>query len=400
MLNRLERVGETLRAALNALAVLAPEWLQQQVPPEWFERYGSRVENYHLPKTETARQKRAVVIGEDGQRLLQAVDRATDQSWLAQVPAMITLRRVWSEQSIEEQGQVRWREVKEMPAAADQLTSPDATDARDSTKRHMEWMGYKVHFTETCDANTPHLIVHVETTPATTPDDHMAAVVHASLKPRHLLPSAHLVEKGYTDAHILVDSQRHDGVTMVGPVADDPGWQAREGTGFDTSQCVVDWERQVVTCPAAQQRLAWLPHTYPASGMAIEARVARQDCTPCAFRVRCTRAKVEPRIVGLQVREPYEALQAARKRQTTEAFQHEYAVRSGIESTHEQAIRRCGLRRSRDIGLAKTHLQHLLTAIAINLVRLSDWWAGISPARTRCSPFAAWQWGTPAVHQI
>ena len=64
-----------------------------------------------------------------------------------------------------------------------QLTSPDDTDARNSTKRHMEWIGYKVHFTETCDANTPHLIVNVETTPATTPDDHMAAVVHASLKP-------------------------------------------------------------------------------------------------------------------------------------------------------------------------------------------------------------------------
>jgi transposase len=96
----------------------------------------------------------------------------------------------------------------------------------------------------------------------------------------------------------------------------------------------------------------------------------------------------------------YEALQAAHKRQTTEAFQQAYALRSGIESTHEQAIRRCGLRRSRYIGLAKTHLQHLLTAVAINLVRLSDWWAGISRAKTRCSPFVALQWGIPAVHQI
>lgn len=287
-----------------------------------------------------------------------------------------------------------------MPAAAEQLTSPDDTDARDSTKRHMEWIGDKVHFTESCDANTPHLIVNVETTPATIPDDHMAAVVHASLKPRHLLPSEHLVEKGYTASHVLVDRQRHYGVTIVGPVADDPGWQAREGTGFDKSQLVVDWEQQVVTCPAGKQSISWLPHTSPASGMAVEARFARKDCTPCACRVRCTRAKVEPRMVGVPVREQYEALQAARKRQTTEAFQHEYAVRSGIESTPEQAIRRCGLRRSRDIGLAKTPLQHLLTAMALNLVRLSDWWAGISPAKPRCSPFAALQWGKPAVHQI
>lgn len=32
VLNRLERVGETLRAALNALAVVAPEWLQARAP--------------------------------------------------------------------------------------------------------------------------------------------------------------------------------------------------------------------------------------------------------------------------------------------------------------------------------------------------------------------------------
>src|SRR5712692_717641 len=101
---------------------------------------------------------------------------------------------------------------------------------------------------------------------------------------------------------------------------------------------------------------------------------------------------VEPRIIEMQAREHYEALQAARKQQATEEFQQQYAARAGIESTHEQAVRRCGLRRARYIGLAKTHLQHLLTAVAINLVWLSDWWAGISPAKTRCSPFPALQW--------
>jgi hypothetical protein len=51
----------------------------------------------------------------------------------------------------------------------------------------------------------------------------------------------------------------HYGVTIVGPVAEDPGWQAREGTGFDKSQFVVDWERQVVTCPAGKQSISWHP---------------------------------------------------------------------------------------------------------------------------------------------
>jgi transposase len=391
MLNRLERVGETLRATLNALAIVAPEWLQQVAEPQWFERYGSRVENYDLPKTAAAREELAHQIGADGRQLLQAIDETTEQAWLHKVPAVVTLRRVWAEQYIKEGEALRWREVKEMPAAAEQLTSPYDTEARYSTKRDIEWIGYKVHFTKTCDTDPPHLIVNVETTPATTPDDHMAAVVHQSLKDRQLLPREHLVAKGYTDSQMLVDSDREYGVTIIGPVAKDPCWQAREETGFDKSQFMVDWDRRVVTCPAGKQSISWHRHTTPASGMAFEARFARQDCTPCASRARCTRAKIEPRLVGLQVREQYEALQAARKRQTTPEFQQQYASRSGIEATHEQAVRRCGLRRSRYIGLAKTHLQHLLTATAINLVRLGEWFAGLSPATTRRSRFAALQ---------
>src|SRR5512135_2075747 len=63
----------------------------------------------------------------------------------------------------------------------------------------------------------PHLIVNVETTPATTPDDNMIKEVHESLKQRDLLPGEHLVDKGYTDAHVLVASQREYGVTLGRP---------------------------------------------------------------------------------------------------------------------------------------------------------------------------------------
>ena len=66
VLNRLERVGETMRAALNELAVMAPDWLQALAPAEWYRRYGSRVENYHLPKTEAARER--IGPGDRGRR--------------------------------------------------------------------------------------------------------------------------------------------------------------------------------------------------------------------------------------------------------------------------------------------------------------------------------------------
>jgi transposase len=390
-LNRLERVAETLRAALNELAAIVPEWLQAVAPPEWYLRYGSRVENYNLPKTEADRKELARVIAADGEKLLVAVDAAVDQTWLTQLPAVVVLRRVWSEQYTGEPGALQWREVKDMPSPAELIASPYDSEARYSTRREIAWVGYKVHVTETCDPETPHLIVNVETTPATTPDDNMAKVIHQSLTKRGLLPAEHLVDKGYTDSHVLVDSQRDYGVTIVGPVAADPSWQARSNDGFDKSHFVVDWDQQVVTCPAGKQSISWLPHTYPKNGMVWEARFARKDCTPCPLRDRCTRARTEPRIIGLQSREHYEALQAARQHQTTEQFRKSYAARAGIEATHEQGIRQCGLRRCRYMGIARTHLQHLLTAAAINLLRISDWWEGKTPASTRCSRFTALQ---------
>jgi len=97
VLNRLERVGETLRAALNTLAVVAPEWLQALAPSDWYERYNRRVENYHLPKSEQKRQALAATIGTDGFQLLDAIDNDSDLPWLAEVPVVKTLRRVWED---------------------------------------------------------------------------------------------------------------------------------------------------------------------------------------------------------------------------------------------------------------------------------------------------------------
>ena len=391
-LNRLERVGETLRAALNELATVAPEWLQALAPPDWYERYGRRVENYRLPKAEAARSALAAEIGADGQRLLGAIDAAADRSGLAALPKVAILRQVWAAQYVtEENGRMRLGEAAELPPSAEQICSPYDPDARYSTKREADWVGYKAQLTETCGPACagPHLITNVETTPATTPDDNMVGLVHASLERRGLLPGEHLVDKGYTDSHVLVDSKQRHGVTIIGPVADDPSWQARVAGGLTKAAFRVDWERKVVTCPAGKQSISWLPHTWRRGGMVHEARFARRDCTPCPLRPRCTRAKREPRIVSLQAREHFEALQGARMHQETDAFRASYAARAGIEGTHAQAISRCGLRRSRYIGRAKTQLQHVITAAAVNLVRVAEWFAGTPIAKTRVSRFAA-----------
>jgi transposase len=392
-LNRLERVGETLRAALNELAAVAPEWLQAFAPAVWYERYGRRVENYRLPKIEAARLALAAEVGADGQQLLAALDAAADRPELARLPKVQILRRVWAAQYVvDDNERLRLGSAAELPPSAGQVCSPYDPEARYSNNRDTSWVGYKAQLTETCDPTCegPHVITDVETTPATTPDDNMVAVVHQSLERRGLLPGDHLVDKGYTDSHVLVDSQQRYDVTIVGPVADDPSWQAREG-GLTKAAFGVDWDRRVVTCPAGHESISWLPSAYTKNGMLFEARFARRDCFPCSLRPHCTRGKREPRTIGLQAREHFEALQDARRRQKTAAFRASYAARAGIEGTHAQAISRCGLRRCRYIGLAKTRLQHVLTATAINLVRVAEWCAGTPVARTRCSRFGALQ---------
>ena len=384
-LNRLERVGETVRAALNALATVAPDWLTAVAPPEWYERYGRRVEHYRLPKTDAARTALAAEIGADGRQLLGAVDAAADQPDLARLPEVVTLRTLWAQQYVEGGGGWRWRAVDEMPPPGTMLSSPYDPEARYSRKGEATWVGYKVQLTETCAPDAPRVITDVQTTPATTPDDGMVPVVHAALTARALLPAEHLVDKGYTDAATLLESQRDRGVRLVGPVAADPSWQARAGAGFAQADFAVDWERRVATCPAgntsAQFRLS--PH---APGVpAWEVRFARGDCTPCPSRAPCTRAARDPRSLTLLPRDPYEALHAVQRAQTTDASREAYAARAGIEGTHAQAIRRSGLRRCRYLGLAKTRLQHVATAVALHVVRVTEWAAGTPLAPTRQS---------------
>jgi hypothetical protein len=82
VLNHLERVGKTLRHALNSLAVFAPDWLRPQASLTRFDCYGARIGNDHLPNIDSAPQALAATIGADGRRLLQAVETATDVPWL------------------------------------------------------------------------------------------------------------------------------------------------------------------------------------------------------------------------------------------------------------------------------------------------------------------------------
>ena len=388
-LNRLELVGETLRFALNRLAVVAPTWLRAHMQPAWLERYGSRVENYRFPKADTARQRRAATIGTDGFTLLQAAYAPEAPPDVRAALAVEVLRQVWLQPYDGPEDPPRWRQASDVPPAAQLIHSPYDLAAHYSIKRGSAWVGYKAHATETCDEDTPHIITHVQTTPATTADDHMLETIHAALAEQALLPRDHLVDCGYTDAETFVTSAQDYGVTIVGPVAADPSWQAREGTGYENSAFTINWETHTATCPQGKQSRKWQPDIDVAGQEVIQIRFANKDCRACAVRPACTRAKTAPRTLTVRTQVYHEALQAARHRQTTAEFKKQYALRAGIEGTLSQGVRAFDLRRSRYIGLAKTHLQHILIAVAINVVRVVSWLVEPRPSKPYVAPFAA-----------
>jgi len=337
-LNRLERVGETLRYALNTLAEVAPDWLRAHTAPEWYDRYARRMENYRFPKAETERQALGATMGEDGFALLEAIDAEESAPWLRAIPAVQTLRQVWAEQYVDPPEPARFREKNDLGSSADLIVSPYDSEARFSTKRGMDWIGYKVHFTEVCDPDAAHLITHVETTHAAVPDDQVLLCIHEALAQHELLPQTHLVDAGYTDAKGLVNGQQTYGVMLLGPVAQDASWQAKAAEGFDRASFLVNWETQTVTCPAGKQNYSWLPYHDPGKALADGVRVqfASRDCTLCPLRAHCTKRKTTPRELLLQRREEYEALQEAKQRQLTQAFREQYALRAGVEATHAQ----------------------------------------------------------------
>jgi transposase len=389
-LHLLELVAETLRAALDDLAAVVPDWLRGVAQPVWFERYGRRVEDYRLPKRKEEREALALAVGADGFALLDALDAADAPPTAREVPMVRTLRDVWRvHYAREEKGPPRWRTGAELPPVGERLQSPHDPEAHYSTKRQMEWSGYKVHVTETCDENTAHLVTHVMTCPAMQPDMASTAAIHERLAGKDLLPAEHFVDSGYVDAALLVGSRRDHGVSLEGPVRAVPRRQTEAEQAYEQRHFAIDWEREQVTCPQGKASVTWRAGRDEVGAPRITAVFSRTDCGACAARPLCTTAKDARRSVYFHPRPEYEALNAARARMHDPAWKKRYQARAGIEGTLSQGVRAFGMRKSRYIGLAKTGLQQVCAATAMNASRVVHWLAGTPRARTRVTRFAA-----------
>ena len=171
---------------------------------------------------------------------------------------------------------------------------------------------------------------------------------------------------------------------MVGPLSSNSGWQSRAATGYGLVAFELDWEAESARCLQGFHSVRWTPGRDVTGDPVVRIRFHGPTCRACAARSLCTAAKDQPRQLTVRPQAQHEAIQAARKRQETDAFKVQYALRAGAESMISQGVRRFDLRRSRYIGLARTQLQQTINATAMNLVREAQWLrqgGGVSPKR-------------------
>jgi transposase len=395
-LNRVELVGEAMRHALNILALIAPDWLRGVSQEQWPQRYARRAEDDRLPEKQAARDALALTIGNDGWQLLRAIYQADAPPWLREVPAVDILRRMWIQNYQWDDNQLHWRASDAIPPATQFISSPYDLEAHYARKHTTQWIGYKVHLTETCDDDLPQLITNVETTTAPVPDGQATPSIHASLKKRELLPQTHIVDTGFLDAALLVESQDQYGVDLFGPTRLDYRWQAREQTGFAAAQFQIDWEQHRATCPQGKTSTSWTASVDRHKNEVIRIKFSSTDCRVCSQLTKCVRSKKRypRRMLSLRREQQHQALQAARQREATREFQKEYDRRAGIEGTLSRGVRTSRLRRTPYIGLKRTQLGHLLSAVGLKWLRLGEWLLEIPRAKTRRSPFTRLMAGT------
>ena len=167
----------------------------------------------------------------------------------------------------------------------------------------------------------------------------------------------------------------------------DTSRQARAGNGFDAAAFTVDWDAQQVTCPQGQASSSWSPASQRGAE-AIVVKFPASACRPCPVRDQCTTATRGGRQLTLKPRVLHETLQDNRVEQDTADWQARYTIRAGVEGTIHQAIAVTGTRNARYKGQAKTHLEHVYSAVALNLIRLEAWWNGNPLDRRRTSHLA------------
>jgi transposase len=411
-LQAIELAGESVRAALEALAASCPDWLASRFcAGDWARRYGARIDSWRLPAGKAERDRLTTEFARDGYALVSACYEDTAPPWAREVPAVQVLRTVLVQNfHLDRDGQGREvisrREAgleSGLPPAHIRIESPYDTQARWSVKKDLTWLGYKLHISETCEDPPacgcppapgtarhacdvrPNLITDVATTPATVPDAVMTVPLARALHRKGLPPARLYQDSGYASPEAMREAARL-GIALVTPLLADTSRQARENAGYDRPAFTLDYDARTATCPQGQSSHSWAP-TVIRGKPAIHVKFAAATCRPCPARALCT-TSARGRQMTIPTRDLHGLQAAARAGQGTRDWQDDYKRRAGIEATMSQATAVTGCRRARYRGLPKTRLEHVYCAVALNLHRLDAYWNDTPIDRTRTSHLA------------
>ncbi len=226
------------------------------------------------------------------------------------------------------------------------------------------------------------------TTDATVGDPLVADEIHDQLDAKGLLPGEHLMDAGYISAELLLAAPSQRGIRVMGPVRPVTR-RTVQATGYDKASFRIDWDVRLAICPAGARSRYWTEGLDNNQRSAIRIRFATETCAPCPSRGQCTNSTRYGRQLTVRPQDQDAVVERVRAEQTTEEWKAVYAIRSGVEGTVHQAVTATGTRRTRYTGLGKTALARILTATAVNLLRLDAWWTGQPLAPTRTSHLAA-----------
>ena len=373
-LTRLELITEAVRAALEEVAGTAPHLLDELVDEEWGRRYGRPV---RLGKNPTSPKTRILATGNDAVRLLEHLYRHGPER--PSGPRVQALRQIMVQNYHRDAaGRLRWRTAERSGRAAalvpggrlalrhlgplraarthHQLEGVRRSSDRDLCSRrpqrdHGRGHHRGHHPRQQGSARHPH-----------PPQAPRAAARRASGRRRLHLPGPPGTGSPRTPGHRLRTA------------AGQPHPPAPQNEGFARDDFHIDYDRQQVTCPQGQVSAGWhgpYPTSSPTAAPLIVARFTKSQCRPCPARTQCTTTADSARTVGFPPRELRDLQLRVRAEQQTPEWKTRYAVRSGVEGTVNEFAHGHGMRRCRYRGQRKAHFQHVLTAIAVNIERLS-----------------------------
>jgi len=220
-----------------------------------------------------------------GESLRAALNEQAPQSVQA-CPSLARLQQIWNQHFEQVAGLIRWRDGP-CVESAERVISPYETDARASRKRETEWVGYKVHLTETCgEEEAVHLIVQAEITAATRQDVEETMPLLGDLQARDLVPEVRLVDSGYVSGEVLA-SHAQLSIELMGPLKQEGGWQHETGYGLSAFQ--VDWDKQQMRCPQGYLSQNWCPGRHNRGEEVIRVSFSAVTCHACPVKELCTK---------------------------------------------------------------------------------------------------------------